>query len=258
MNMILNNSIPIPEVYIIDDNEAVRDALNMLLYSMSIKNSTYVNGQAFIDTYKDGKLKTLTGCIVLDISKPTLSGLECQCKLLKQHCSLPIIFITGHGDVQMAIEAMKRGAIEFIQKPFREQQLLDSIQSALKVSEQGQSQLRTAQQIEVRLKSLTKRERHVMQKVIYGQANKVIAAELNLSQRTIEIHRDNMMEKMQAKSLAELVRMVLTQEYRAQKRLQIFVTLYECRNIQWYKMIQFILIIGLLANISLVTRTIPS
>ena len=201
-----------PTVYIIDDDDAVLDSLSMLLDSVGIDNLIYPSAQLFLDTFTEKSLKTLAGCIVLDIRMPGMSGMECQRKLKELECPLPIIFITGHGDVPMAVEAIKKGALEFIQKPFREQELLDCIQNALEKSQNSQKQISNALEITTRIQSLTKREYEVMQQVVIGQANKVIASDLNLSQRTIEIHRANVMEKMQAHSLAELVTMVLTQE----------------------------------------------
>lgn len=208
----VNKTLSSPVVHIIDDDEAVLDSLSMLLDSVGIDNAVYANAQFFLDTHQGESLKTLCGCIVLDIRMPGMSGMECQQKLEELGCPLPIIFITGHGDVPMAVKAMKKGALEFIQKPFREQELLDCIQHALQLNSSAQEQACYALDIQTRLRRLTKREQQVMQRVIIGQANKVIASELNLSQRTIEIHRANVMEKMQAHSLAELVTMVLTQE----------------------------------------------
>ena len=123
---------PKPMVHIIDDDEAVLDSLSMLLDSVGIDNSIYPSAQLFLDAYTENSLKTLSGCIVLDIRMPGMSGMECQQKLKELECPLNIIFITGHGDVPMAVEAIKKGALEFIQKPFREQELLDCIQHALK------------------------------------------------------------------------------------------------------------------------------
>lgn len=201
-----------PIVHIVDDDEAVRDSLSMLLDSVEITNTLYPNAVEFLNSLQTKDVSQLAGCVVMDIRMPGMSGMECQQKLAVLHCTLPVVFITGHGDVPMAVEAMKRGAVEFIQKPFREQELLDCIQSALRMHEELKQQLEYANQVTTRLQSLTKREAEVMHRIISGQANKVIAIELNLSQRTIEIHRANVMEKMQAKSLAELVTMVLTQE----------------------------------------------
>jgi FixJ family two-component response regulator len=201
-----------PVVHIVDDDEAVLDSLSMLLDSVGIDNTIYSSAQRFLDAYSEESIKILSGCIVLDIRMPLMSGMECQQRLKELECPLPIIFITGHGDVPMAVEAIKKGALEFIQKPFREQELLDCIQRALEINKDAQKHVLHTLDIKTRLQSLTNREQEVMQKVISGQANKVIASDLNLSQRTIEIHRANVMEKMQAHSLAELVTLVLTQE----------------------------------------------
>jgi FixJ family two-component response regulator len=192
-------------VYIVDDDEAVRDSLGLLLKSVGIPNKTFENASAFLDAGVDPH----AGCLVLDIRMPGLSGLELQQKLKETGNTLPIIFITGHGDVPMAVEAMKHGAVEFIQKPFREQDLLDCINRALTDNFAQQSGQAEIQKIREHLATLTPREREVMQMVIDGKANKVIAYDLGLSQRTVEIHRAHVMEKMGVRSLAELVRMVI-------------------------------------------------
>ncbi|MFT4941004.1 MAG: two-component system response regulator FixJ [Paraglaciecola sp.] len=212
LNNIESNISFEPMVHIIDDDDAVLDSLSMLTDSIGITNTIYSSAQLFLNTFPGATLKTLSGCIVLDIRMPGMSGLECQQRLKELECPLPIIFITGHGDVPMAVEAIKNGALEFIQKPFREQELLDCIQRALEINRETQQLTHHALEIKTRLQSLTKRELEVMQKVIAGDANKVIASDLSLSQRTIEIHRANVMEKMHARSLAELVTMVLTQD----------------------------------------------
>ncbi|WP_158770014.1 response regulator transcription factor [Paraglaciecola sp. L1A13] len=199
-------------VHIIDDDEAVLDSLSMLLDSVGIENAIYSNAQTFLNTHQEETIRTLAGCIVLDVRMPGMSGMECQQQLEKLKCSLPVIFVTGHGDVPMAVEAMKKGAIEFIQKPFREQELLDCIQHALEMNKAEHERASRLLDIDKRRETLTKRENEVMQRVIAGQANKVIACELNLSQRTIEIHRSNVMDKMQVNSLAELVTLALIKE----------------------------------------------
>lgn len=192
-------------VYIVDDDEAVRDSLSLLLKSVGIPCKTFENATAFLN----GGVDQHAGCLVLDIRMPGLSGLELQQQLKETGNTLPIIFITGHGDVPMAVEAMKQGAVEFIQKPFREQDLLDCINRALQDNSAQQGDQAEIQRIRERLATLTPREREVMQMVIDGKANKVIAFDLNLSQRTVEIHRAHVMEKMGVRSLAELVRMVI-------------------------------------------------
>jgi FixJ family two-component response regulator len=149
---------------------------------------------------------------VLDIRMPGMSGLELQQELITRHSLLPIVFITGHGDVPMAVEAMQAGAVDFIQKPFRDQDLLDRINQALEKDAQGRRMLAERALIHRRLQTLTPREREVLTMIVAGKANKVIAGDLNLSQRTVEIHRARVMEKMGAHSLAHLVRMTMQVE----------------------------------------------
>jgi two-component system, LuxR family, response regulator FixJ len=197
-----------PTVFIVDDDAAVRDSLKMLLKSVGQLVETFGSAQEFLDAYKEDR----PGCLVLDIRMPGMSGLELQAKLNERHAILPVIFITGHGDVPMAVEAMQAGAVDFIQKPFRDQDLLDRINQALDKDGANRAALAEKGAIATRLATLTPREREVMELVVRGKANKVIAGDLTLSQRTVEIHRARVMEKMQAASLAHLVRMVLEVE----------------------------------------------
>jgi two-component system response regulator FixJ len=194
-----------PAVFVVDDDAAVRDALKFLLRSVGHPVETYGSAIDFLDSYRDDR----PGCIVLDIRMPGMSGLELQEKLLERRSILPVIFITGHGDVPMAVEAMQAGAMDFIQKPFRDQDLLDRINQALEKDAAMRQSIKQLNSIRERLASLTPREREVMDLVVHGKANKVIASDLDLSQRTVEIHRARVMEKMQASSLAHLVRMVI-------------------------------------------------
>ena len=152
------------------------------------------------------------GCLVLDIRMPGLGGLELQEKLNDTGSTLPIIFITGHGDVPMAVEAMQLGAFDFVQKPFRDQELMDRVTQALSENQENQEESQQKRDVSERYTTLTPRETEVMGCVVKGQANKVIAMDLDVSQRTVEIHRARVMEKMQARSLAELVRMSLLLE----------------------------------------------
>lgn len=194
-----------PQVFVIDDDQAVRDSLGLLLRSMGQKARLFESAQAFLDDY-DG---SMAGCLVLDIRMPGMSGMELQQKLKTMHCTVPIIFVTGHGDVPMAVEAMHHGAFDFIQKPFRDQELLDRINQALTWDQEHRSDEDYRRGVLERFQSLTPREREVMDCVVRGLANKVIAMDLSLSQRTVEIHRARVMEKMNARSLADLVRMSL-------------------------------------------------
>ena len=198
-----NNSRP--TIFVVDDDSAVRDALKLLLRSVGQAVETYGSAQEFLDAYNEDR----AGCLVLDIRMPGMSGLELQERLNEKHSILPIIFITGHGDVPMAVEAMQAGAVDFIQKPFRDQDLIDRINQALERDSSNRAALGERNDIRRRLETLTPREREVLDLVVRGKANKVIAGDLKLSQRTVEIHRARVMEKMQASSLAHLVRMVL-------------------------------------------------
>lgn len=193
-------------VYVVEDDEAVRDSLELLLKSDSKPVKTYESANAFLKDYSD----KMAGCIVLDIRMPGMDGMELQKKLNEKHSILPIIFVTGHGDVPMAVDAMKEGAVDFIQKPYREEALLEKIEAALEQDLEQRKTLDEKQEIIRRVKSLTPREREIMDRMIAGQANKVIAIELEISQRTVEIHRSRVMHKMGTHSLAHLVRMVLS------------------------------------------------
>ena len=193
-------------VYVVEDDEAVRDSLELLLKSDDKPVQTYESASAFLKDYSD----QMAGCIVLDIRMPGMDGMELQKKLNEKHSILPIIFVTGHGDVPMAVDAMKEGAVDFIQKPYREEALLEKIEAALEQDREQRKSLDEKQEIIRRVKSLTPREREIMDRMIAGQANKVIAIELEISQRTVEIHRSRVMHKMGTHSLAHLVRMVLS------------------------------------------------
>jgi RNA polymerase sigma factor (sigma-70 family) len=192
-----------PTVFIVDDDAAIRFAMQALMDSVNLNHEIFASADEFLEKIADQR----PGCLVLDIRMPGLGGLELQEELIKRGNTLPIIFITGHGDVPMAVEAMQKGAVDFIQKPFRDQELLDRIREALATDEE----LREAQQhhaeVAHRLERLTNREREVFDLVVTGKPNKVIAYELGVSQRTVEIHRARVMEKMQARSLADLVKM---------------------------------------------------
>ena len=192
-------------VFVVDDDEAVRASLKLLLKTLGLPAQTYASAHEFLATFDARR----DGCLVLDIRMPGMSGLELQGELNTRGAILPIIFITGHGDVPMAVEAMQRGAMDFLQKPFRDQDLLDRITEALARDRAGRELLGNRERIRARVAGLTPREREVMALVTQGKANKVIAADLDLSQRTVEIHRAHVMEKMGANSLAHLVRMAI-------------------------------------------------
>ncbi|NKB33883.1 MAG: response regulator [Pseudomonadales bacterium] len=191
-------------VFIVDDEEPIRDALEMLIMSVGLQVKSFDSAINFLDEYDSTK----KGCLILDIRMPMMSGLELQDELIKRNSSLPIIFISGHGDIPMAVNAVKKGAQDFIAKPFKDQELLDCVQRALRENEQVQVKLSARQEILDRIASLSEREKQVMDLMVEGIANKVIAVDLAISQRTVEVHRAKVMEKMYAASLAQLVKMV--------------------------------------------------
>lgn len=190
-------------VYIVDDDQAIRHAMGLLLKSVGLRHQVFTSADEFLESHTGNN----DGCLVLDIRMPGLSGLELQQKLIEMGSSLPIIFISGHGDIPMAVDAMQKGAFDFIQKPFRDQELLDRISEALSTARKLEVERGHRIEVQNRIATLTKREHEVLDLVVTGKPNKIIAHELGVSQRTIEIHRARVMEKMCAKSLAELVRM---------------------------------------------------
>jgi FixJ family two-component response regulator len=195
-----------PLVYLVDDDEAIRDSLGLLFRSVGLDCAVYGSALEFLEAYDPDR----HSCLVADIRMPGLSGLELQQRLVEQHSDIPIIFITGHGDVPMAVNAMKSGAADFIQKPFRDQDLIDRVNKAL-AQDQGRRSTRAQEKtIRERIATLTPREVEVMQRVVRGQANKVIAMDLGVSQRTVELHRARVMRKLKMRSLAELVSAVGT------------------------------------------------
>lgn len=191
-------------VFIVDDDKAVRDSLTDLMDSVGIKGQSYATASDFLSNYSAERL----GCLVLDIRMPGMSGLELQQELNRREAMLPIILITGHGDVPMAVQAMRNGALDFIQKPFHNQALLDIINLALQGCDKQQNNQQQTRSVKEHIRKLTPRERQVMQMVVNGKANKVIAMDLELSQRTVEAHRANVMKKLEARSVADLVRVV--------------------------------------------------
>ena len=190
-------------VFVIDDDQAVRESLHWLLESVGHRVCGYSSAREFLNVY-DG---TTPGCLVLDVRIPGMSGLELQNHLLERDWCLPVIIVTGHGDVPMAVRAMKAGAIDFLQKPYNDQALLDRIQLALELCRQRRHSHRELARIQANYRQLTPREREVAAHVVAGKANKVIAIKLGLSPKTIEVHRANVMFKMQTHSLSQLVQM---------------------------------------------------
>jgi two-component system response regulator FixJ len=195
-------------VHVIDDDEAVRDSIGMLLDTVGITHRLYASALEFLDAYDDA----FRGCLVLDIRMPQMTGLQLQEELNRRGVALPIIFITGHGDIPMAVEAMRRGALDFIRKPFGEDDLLERIKEALANDAAGRDARTALAELNARYESLSPRENEVFHRVADGQANKVVAIELGLSERTVEIHRAQAMKKMGARTLAQLVRMKIDLE----------------------------------------------
>jgi two-component system response regulator FixJ len=195
----------VPIVFVVDDDEAVRNSLRLLLKSVGLAAVTLPTAQEFLAKYDPQQ----PGCLVLDVRMPGMSGLDLQQQLNVRGAIIPVIFITGHGDIPMAVEAMQQGAFDFLQKPFRDQDLIDRIQRALAKDKDGRMELAVRSRVRERFESLTPREREVLALVTSGKPNKIMAADLGVSQRTVEIHRARVMEKMHASSLAQLVRMVL-------------------------------------------------
>lgn len=202
MSPTINNQ---PTVFVVDDDPAIRFAMQALLESVNLDHEIFCSGDEFLEQADEQR----AGCLVLDIRMPGLGGLELQQELIERGNTVPIIFITGHGDVPMAVEAMQKGAVDFIQKPFRDQDLLDRVSEAIKTDEERREAQQRHAVVTERIDRLTKREKEVFDLVVTGKPNKIIAYDLGVSQRTVEIHRARVMEKMQARSLADLVKMHL-------------------------------------------------
>jgi len=194
-----------PMVYIVDDDDGMRRALSVLMTTVGYQPAAFAGPREFIAKHDPSQ----PSCLVLDVRMPEMSGLELQQHLNRSGSMLPVILISGHGDIPMAVQAMKDGAFDFLQKPFRDQELLDRINGALKLDAENRASTDRLADLKQRSDSLTPREREVMASVVDGKANKVIAIDLGLSERTVEIHRANVMEKMGARSVAHLVKMHL-------------------------------------------------
>ena len=192
-------------VHVVDDDLAVRQSLSFLLASDGLPVRLHESALAFLDAMTD----TSTGCIVTDVRMPGIDGIELLRRLKARGFSLPVIVMTGHADVPMAVEAMKEGAVDFIEKPFDDDMFLAAVRSALRLQEQHAQRDAQITEVQARLQGLSERERQVLEGLVAGKANKVIAYDLGISPRTVEIYRANVMTKMQAGSLSELVRMAL-------------------------------------------------
>jgi FixJ family two-component response regulator len=202
---------PTTTVFIVDDDDGVRDALTILIGSMGIQVKAFASVQTFLDDYDPGA----SGCLVLDVRLPRLSGLELQEHLQRHGVRIPIIFISGHGNVAMAVRTLKAGAVDFLEKPFDDQMLLDSIQKAIEMDHKARSNDHWHTKIMERLGALSRREEEVLRMLIQGKSNKMIAHEMDLSTKTVETHRAHIMRKLGVNSMAGLVWMALTSgEYR--------------------------------------------
>lgn len=198
-------------VYIVDDDEGVRDGFGLLMNTVGQKHKVYSSAIEFLEAYNPD----MTGCLVLDIRMPRMSGLELQEKLKEQNSLLPIVFITGHGDIPMAVDAMRRGALDFIRKPFREQNVLDRINEALDLEAGQRRILGDREEVLSKISRLSDREREVFELVAEGQMNKSIAQDLGISERTVEVHRAQVMKKLDVRTLAQLVRIKIETELSA-------------------------------------------
>jgi RNA polymerase sigma factor (sigma-70 family) len=193
-----------PTVFVVDDDDAVRNMIGQLVEAVNLDVETFSSAQEFLDSHDPAR----PGCLILDVRMPGMSGIKLQAGLLDRNICLPIIFVSGHGDVPMAAEAFKKGAVDFIEKPFRNQALLEQIQIALAKDARLRQDQAKREAAKAKFALLSPREREVMELVRAGRPNRVIAEELGLSQRTVEAHRAGIMEKLQVNSVAELVTMV--------------------------------------------------
>jgi FixJ family two-component response regulator len=192
-----------PTVFVIEDDPSMRAAVEDLVRSVRLQVRAFASPREFLES----KQPDVPGCLVLDVRLPGMSGLTFHRELVNEGFTLPVIFITGHGDIPMSVRAMKAGAFEFLTKPFHHQELLDAIHAAIEFDRDSRRETVLITDLRKRYATLTERERHIMTLVVIGRANKQIAAELNLSEITVKVHRGQVMRKMQAQSLPELVRM---------------------------------------------------
>lgn len=196
---------PKPIVFVVDDDQGVRESVTILMRSIGVASETFASADEFLGKFDPDK----PGCLILDVRMPGMNGLELQERLVSLGSTLPIIFVSAHGDIPIAVEAIKAGASDFVQKPFRDQKLIDKVQEAFAENARVRRKLWDSKRIAERIASLTPREQEVMEMVVDGKANKVIAIDLGLSQRTVEVHRARVMSKMEADSVPQLVQMVM-------------------------------------------------
>ncbi len=195
-----------PRAYLVDDDEAIRDALSWLLKSRGIPCASFDSAESFLTAWD----KTMSGCIVLDMRMTGMSGLDCFDQLRERESTLPVIFLTGHGDVPLAVATLKKGAFDFFEKPFNDNDLATRVEEAMTLDASQRKASATVDSVKARLASLTTRERQIMEQVLAGKFNKVIADDLNISMRTVEVHRANLFDKMQVKTAVELANLLKT------------------------------------------------
>jgi FixJ family two-component response regulator len=192
-----------PTVFVVDDDESIRQALARLFHSMQLRVEVFASAREFLQSNRPD----VPSCLVLDVRLPGLSGLDFQAELLKADIRIPIVFITGHGDIPMTVQAMKAGAVDFLAKPFRDQDLLDAVATAIQRDQQRREHDKMIAEMRAHFSSLTSREREIMALVASGLMSKQIAAQIGLSEITVKVHRSHLMKKMGARSVAELIRM---------------------------------------------------
>jgi two-component system response regulator DctR len=190
--------------HIVDDDDAIRDALGWLLRTRGVTSQSWSSAEAFLGHYHS----EMDGCLVLDVRMSGMSGIELFDRLLAMGCAMPTLFLTGHGDIPLAVQALKKGAFDFIEKPCNDNDLVDRVIAALQLNHEQRKHAASTASIDTRLRSLTQREREVMDRILAGQYNKVIAAELNIAMRTVEVHRARIFEKMAVKSAVELAQLL--------------------------------------------------
>ncbi len=193
-----------PTAHVVDDDAAIRDALSWLLSSRGVASRTWESAEAFLSAWEPA----MRGCLVLDVRMGGMSGVELFDRLQALGSGLPVLFLTGHGDVQLAVEALKKGAFDFVEKPFNDNTLVDRVLEALRRDEERRRERETEADVSARLAQLTAREREVMERVARGEANKVIADALDIAMRTVEVHRSRVFEKMGVRSAVELARLL--------------------------------------------------
>jgi len=197
-------STPGPTVFVVDDEEPVGDSIALLLRTVGLATQVYRDPRRFLEDYRP----EMPGCLLLDVRMPQMGGLEVQRELARRNVTLPVIFITGHGDVPMAVEAMRAGALDFMQKPFNDDELIRRVQKALEQDARERAALQRREEIEGRWNGLTAREQDVARRIAAGKANKVVAAELRISVRTVELHRARILQKMEVRAVAQLALML--------------------------------------------------